>query len=56
MLPEIKAPVYKGETVGYLEVYRDGVLIDIENVNIEETIIDTGLIDEIKHIIELAAM
>ena len=56
VLPEIKAPVYKGETVGYLEVYRDGVLIDIENVNIEETIRDTGLIDEIKHIIELAAM
>lgn len=47
---EVKAPVKECDAVGYIEVYKDGVLVDKVNVVAAETVEKAGFIDYFKQI------
>lgn len=56
ILDTVAAPITAGEIVGWLGVYRDGKLIDIEPVYIKENLPDIGIKDELLSVFENAFM
>lgn len=56
ILDTVAAPITAGEIVGWLGVYRDGKLIDIEPVYIKENLPDIGIKDELLRVFENAFM
>lgn len=56
ILDTVAAPITAGEIVGWLGVYRDGRLIDIEPVYIKENLPDIGIKDELLSVFENAFM
>ena len=57
ILDTVTAPITSGEVVvGWLGVYRDGKLIDIEPVYIKENLPDIGIKDELLSVFENAFM
>ncbi len=55
-IEEVKAPIYAGEIVGYIEIYDGEKLIDIEPICIGDSVGDVTLRDEIIRIIKQAMM
>lgn len=56
ILDTVAAPITAGEIVGWLGVYRNGKLIDIEPVYIKENLPDIGIKDELLSVFENAFM
>lgn len=56
ILDTVAAPITAGEIVGWLGVYRDGKLIDIEPVYIKENLPDIGIKDELLSVFENSFM